>query len=184
MRVFAVLAVLFLSACSEEAVDTPSAATLTDTAIGFYDQMIVVDHDGPKGQIHLSGSAEPIWFSQTRDAVAYIKSQERTAEILVFYVNDMGGATDWADPGAENWIDANAAYFVMGSDAVGGMGSPEMVPFALEDDAEAYAQKHSGRIMRLADIDPSEALAPVDMDQMIMPGDEMDQMPDTPGGES
>lgn len=187
MRILPILAILLLAACSEQANETPSAAALTDSAIGFYDQMFVVDHDGPKGQIHLSGESEPLWFSQTRDGIAYIKSQERTAEVLVFYVNDMGGTTNWADPGAENWIDANNAYFVIGSDAVGGMGSPEMVPFAMESDANAYARDHGGHVMRLAGIDPSDALVPVEMDHM--PGAEMDEMPDTmpehmPGGES
>ncbi len=172
MRYLAVLACALLAACSEEAADIAMPVPLTDDAIGHYDQMIVADHDGPKAQIHLAGVPEPLWFSQVRDGVAYVKSEERTADIVAFYVNDMAAAPDWADPGAENWLDAAAAFFVIGSDAVGGMGAPELVPFGTEGDAGAFARRRGGRILALSDIDPSDALAPVAMGQM--PGAEPD----------
>ena len=157
---------LLLAACSEDKVGVPEPTSLTDDAISHYDQMFVVDHDGPKAQIHLAGAEQPLWFSQVRDGVAYIKSEERTAEILAFYVNDMGDTDQWADPGADNWVDGQTAIFVMGSDAVGGMGSPEMVPFADQAAAQRFADHRGGHLVSLADIDPGDALLPVEMSQM------------------
>ena len=45
------------------------------------------------------------------------------------YVNDMGVAR-WEAPEPGTWIDANGAWYVIGSDRMGGMGVPEAVPFA------------------------------------------------------
>ncbi len=171
-----VLSCLILAACSEDAAEIPDPVSLTDDAVGFYDQMIVVDHNGPKAQIHLAGADEPLWFSQVRDGVAYIKSAERTAEVLAFYVNDMAKTDDWADPGAENWINADSVFFVIGSDAQGGMGSPEIVPFGAETAAAKFADRRGGQIVALTDIDPAEVLVPLEMGQM--PPMEMSDDPD------
>jgi len=163
MRMLAALVCLALVACNEVANDVPRPIAMTEEALGYYCQMNVAEHDGPKGQIHLAGFPMPIWFAQVRDGIAYVKSQERSADILAFYVNDMGAAPDWREPGSENWIDANAAYFVVGSKAVGGMGAPELVPFADPDAASDFAQRKGGAVKRLSEIDPEEVLAPVDV---------------------
>ena len=52
---------LLAAACGEEQkADAPPPAELTREAIGHYCNMIVQDHEGPKGQIFLSGQPEPI----------------------------------------------------------------------------------------------------------------------------
>ncbi len=166
MRIWALLIALMTSACLQDAeAPPPPPIAMTETALGHYCQMEVIEHAGPKGQIHLAGLDMPIWFSQVRDGVAYIKSQERSADILAFYVNDMGAAADWENPGPHNWLDAREAVFVVGSDAVGGMGAPEVVPFAEEAKAQAFALEHGGRLQRLSEIDAAVVLSPVEITQ-------------------
>ena len=166
MRFGTILICLLLTACNEETAKAPPPIPLTASALGHYCQMEVLEHAGPKGQIHLSGLPMPLWFGQVRDGIAYIKSEERMADVLAFYVNDMGAASEWASPGTDNWIDAKITFFVVGSDAIGGMGAPELVPFATSDDAAAFVKKHGGHIKRLADIKPEDVLAPVDISHL------------------
>lgn len=168
MNPFAVVAILLpfiaLAGCQDNVnqTSTPAAVTLTEEAAGHYCQMMILGHEGPKAQIHLAGFPDPLWFSQVRDGIAFVKSPEKTGEILAFYVNDMGAAKSWAEPGIDNWIDAKAAVFVVGSDARGGMGAPEIVPFADKGKAEAFARERGGKVMNLAEIPADAVLAPVD----------------------
>ena len=90
----AVLALaLTTTACGEEQVaEAPPPAELTREAIGYYCNMIVEDHSGPKGQIFLSDKSDPIWFSSVRDAIAFTLLPEEPKNIAAIYVNDMGAA--------------------------------------------------------------------------------------------
>jgi copper chaperone NosL len=81
---------------------------------------------------------------------------------LVLFVNDMGNAVSWNEPGTDNWIDANDAYFVVGSDAIGGMGAPEIAPFGDLLKAEQFIQVHGGNVMRLTEIPAEVVLSPVE----------------------
>lgn len=159
------IAMLILAGCKEDSadLDVPKAIALTEEAAGYYCQMTVLDHTGPKGQIHLAGYTAPIWFSQVRDGIAYIKSPEQTAEIKAFYVNDMGVAENWDKPGEDNWINTNDAFFVVGSDADGSMGAPEIVPFGNRADAEVFAAERGGDVMLLTDIPAELVLSPIEI---------------------
>ncbi len=152
--------------CTDDAAQTnkPAPHALTGEAEGYYCRMTLIGHAGPKAQMHLAGHPAPLWFAQARDGIAYFKSPEQPADIRVLYVNDMGAAASWSAPGADNWIDARTAYFVAGSDARGGMGAPELVPFAEASEAEDFARRRGGRVMRLADIPAEMVLAPVELD--------------------
>ncbi len=160
---FACLMLVLLTACKEDVADLakPEAVALNEEAAGHFCQMVILDHPGPKAQIHLAGYPAPLWFSQVRDGIAYVKSPEQVAELMVFYVNDMGAAKSWETPGESNWIDAAEAYFIVGSDAKGGMGAPEIVPFANLAAAQKFAHEHGGEVMSLADIPLEAALSPV-----------------------
>lgn len=163
MRKMLVIAVLLVAGCREDvAQSAPNPVAMTDESLGHYCQMVIADHDGPKAQIHLEGMPQPIFFAQVRDGVAYLLEPEKTAAINAFYVSNMSQAISWAEPGPENWIAADAAYFVVGGDARGGMGNPEIVPFASEVDAEIFAATHGGEIMRLNDIPSHAVLGAVD----------------------
>ncbi|MCW9044419.1 MAG: nitrous oxide reductase accessory protein NosL [Pseudopelagicola sp.] len=160
------LAMVTLVACKEEVVQDTSAIPLTEEAVGHYCQMNLLEHDGPKAQAHLQGlPGAPLFFSQVRDAVAYIRMPEQSHAIMTIWVNDMGaeGAT-WQTPGATNWIDAEEAHYVVGGRSIGGMGAPEIVPFSNPAKASAFAADNGGNVMRLAEIPDSAVLAPVVLD--------------------
>lgn len=162
-RFIPLLISIFLLGCSDDTqvASKPAPAALTEEALGHYCQMNLVNHDGPKAQIHLAGFDAPIWFAQVRDAIAYIRSGERVSEIVAVYVNDMGAAASWSDPGKDNWIEATSATYVLGSSARGGMGASETVPFAGRDAAMAFASEHGGAIAAFGEIPLEAVLAPV-----------------------
>ena len=165
IRLAALLLPLALAAaCDDEqaVANLPEAIALTEDAAGHYCQMIILEHQGPKAQVHLAGFPAPLWFSQVRDGIAYLKSPEQSAEILVLYVNNMGEAQSWSEPGAENWISAADAFFVVGSDAIGGMGAPEIAPFGNQLKAEQFIAEHGGQVMLLDEIPAEIVLSPVE----------------------
>lgn len=148
---------LLLAACRQDA-SLPPPVELTAQSVGYFCQMNLLEHGGPKAQVHLDGlPGTPRFFSQVRDAVAYLKMPEQDYKVTATYVNDMGAAPSWAEPGAGNWILIDKAVFVVGSDALGGMDQPEFVPFADAAKARAFATQHGGQVFGLADI-PASAL--------------------------
>jgi copper chaperone NosL len=157
MRWLALISLIALVGCREEVASLPPPAAMTAESLGHYCQMHLLEHDGPKGQIHLDGMPAPIFFSQVRDAVAYLHMPEQSHAVVVTYVQDMTGAT-WETPGP--WIDAREAVYVIGSDAVGGMGAPEFVPFADRAAAEAFVGARGGEVRAFDGIDATDALAP------------------------
>jgi len=162
-----IICAVLLSACKEEAQNV-SPVALTEESVGHYCQMNLLEHDGPKAQVHMNGNpGKPLYFSQVRDAIAYSRLPEQDGVILAIWVNDMGapGAT-WAEPGAANWIDATTAHYVVGSSVEGGMGAPELVPFADLEKAAGFAAKHGGTAMSLAAIPDTAVISPV-----ALPGD-------------
>lgn len=160
------LTLLAVTACKEEVAQDTTAVPLTPEAVGHYCQMNLLEHDGPKAQAHLAGLPRaPLFFSQVRDVVAYLRMPEQSHEVLAVWVNDMGASgAAWNAPGATNWITVEEAVYVVGSDVVGGMGAPEIVPFLKRDDAAAFADKNGGEVMQLAEIPDSAVLAPVELD--------------------
>lgn len=165
MRAARILALLLaLAACKEEVAQDITPVELTPATTGHFCQMNLLEHPGPKAQVHLEGlPGAPLFFSQVRDAIAYQRMPEQTHRILAIQVNDMGapGAT-WDVPGEGNWIDAADAWFVLGSDRTGGMGAPEAVPFGTEAAARAFAQAEGGQVLRLGAITDDMVLTPVE----------------------
>lgn len=163
--VLSCLAAIVVAGCSpQQAVVVAEPVTLTGEAIGHYCQMIVLNHPGPKAQVHLTGNRQPLWFTQIRDAMAFERLPEETAEIAAIFVSDMGAAASWDNPGTDNWIDARNAHYVVDSDRRGGMGAPELVPFALRQKADAFAGRHGGTVIDYSAITDEMVLAPVDVD--------------------
>ena len=159
-----VLATVLLSAC-EDNIQTiiPPAAVMTDEALGHYCQMSLAEHEGPKAQIHLAGHDHPVWFSQVRDAIAYTRLPEETADVIAIYVSDMGKAASWAEPGINNWVAADRAIYVIESASRGGMGTPEAVPFAEEPAAREFAKQNGGRLVGLDEVPDAYVLGPVEV---------------------
>jgi copper chaperone NosL len=116
-----------LTACEkEQKTEQPEAQTLTREANGYYCLMTVVNHDGPKGQIILTDNEQALWFTSV-DA-------------------------NWNKPGADNWINARDAWYVLGSERSGGMGASETVPFSTRSSAELFAKKQGGKVYTFASI--------------------------------
>ncbi|PRY24520.1 copper chaperone NosL [Aliiruegeria haliotis] len=167
MRTLLLPCLLLLAACKEEVAEIPEPTPMTETALSYFCQMNVAEHGGPKGQIHLEGYPGPIFFAQVRDMVAYLKSPERDADILAVYVSDMGAATSWDSPGAENWIAADSAHYVVGAGVAGGMGAPEIVPFGQSAAAQSFMEQYGGALMPLDTIPDDAAIGAVDLDQQL-----------------
>lgn len=160
----ALFALSLLAACQDEVqVAKPAAVALTPEAAGHYCQMTVLEHVGPKAQIHLTGYDNPLWFTQVRDAVAFTLSPEEPKDIAAIYVNDMEKAESWDQPGADNWIDADTAWFVTGSRQTGGMGAPEAIPFGSEAGAKAFVAENGGNVLRFTDIPADYVFGSIDV---------------------
>ncbi len=158
----ALLFALMLSACQEDLAQNTDPLPLTPETVGYFCQMNLLEHEGPKAQVHLEGLAGmPLFFSQVSDLVVYLRLPEQSNTVLAIYVSDMGakGAT-WAEPGVANWTDARTAHYVVGSSARGGMGAPEAVPFADPVEAQVFAAEQGGVVMALDDIPDSAVAAP------------------------
>lgn len=160
MKPFALAALLALSlaACREETIASVPPATLNAEAVGRYCGMNLAEHEGPKGQVILAEGHDPFWFSSARDALAFTMMPDEPKDYAAIYVSDMGRAESWADPGADNWVEARQAVYVTGSDARGGMGLSEIVPFSSRDAAEAFAAEHGGAVAAFGDLTPEQVL--------------------------
>ncbi|WP_187428097.1 Copper-binding lipoprotein NosL [Roseobacter fucihabitans] len=162
MRTLILLCALALTACKEDIAEAPDPMPLTAENLAHYCMMNISEHPGPKAQIFLSGLPDPIFFAQVRDAFTYIASAEQDGYITAIYVNDMAIAP-WATPGAENWITASDAHYVIGSGKMGGMGAPELVPFSTKASAASFKADYGGQIYRMDDVPQDAFLAPVDI---------------------
>jgi len=163
LRLMLLAILLPVSACTQEAVQNTAPQEMTAETLGHYCQMNLIEHPGPKAQVHMKGMPAPLFFSQVRDAIAYARAPEQIAPILAIYVNDMGAPrATWEKPGDGNWIDAGKAFFVVGSTREGGMGAPETVPFASQADAEAFAKAEGGTVLKLMAITDDMVLTPVE----------------------
>lgn len=130
----------------------PNAIAMNEDSIGYYCQMYLLDHGGPKAQIHLKGLEQPVWFTQVTHAVDYLTGGERDREVVAVYVSDMGEAASWSKPGETNWIAADTGYYVIDSERIGGMGTPEAIPFGTLAEAEDFRSEEGGRIVQFPEI--------------------------------
>ncbi len=156
----ALLAPLLLGGCfDKQAAKIPPPHTMTAEAIGHYCGMNLFEHGGPKGQIFVASLIEPVWFSSVRDTIAFTMLPDEPKDIVAIYVSDMGKAQSWDKPGADNWIEASKALFVIGSRAKGGMGGEEAVPFSERAAAEKFVGENGGRIVAFAEVPRDYVLA-------------------------
>jgi len=158
--VLALLAPLLCGGCfDKQAAKIPPPHTMTAEAIGHYCGMNLFEHGGPKGQILVASLIEPVWFSSVRDTIAFTMLPDEPKDIVAIYVSDMGKAQSWDRPGADNWVEARKALFVIGSRAKGGMGGEEAVPFSERTAAEKFVSDNGGRIVAFADVPRDYVLA-------------------------
>jgi copper chaperone NosL len=148
----ALLGLLVLAACSRD--QTPSAPQeLSAGTACALDGMLLNDYPGPKAQIHYH-EGPPEFFCDTVEMFSMLLRPESARRIRAIYTQDMGKA-DWKTPRG-NWIDARSAWYVQGSRLKGSMG-PTFAAFAHKPDAEAFAQKNGGKVLRFDEVTPDMA---------------------------
>ena len=151
--VHALVAMTLLAGCNEKPQAVlPPPHKMTAEDIGHYCGMNVLEHPGPKGQIFVVSLIEPVWFSSVRDTIAFTKLPDEPKDIQAIYVSDMAKAPSWDKPGADNWIEARKALFVIGSRVTGGMGGNEAVPFSDRSAADKFAASNGGQVVAFADV--------------------------------
>lgn len=154
----AALLVLSLAGCREETTASAPPVQLTADATGRYCGMNLIEHEGPKGQVVLAEGHDPFWFSSARDTLAFTMMPDEPKDYAAVYVSDMGRAESWAEPGVDNWVEARQAFYVSGSNAVGGMGGSEIVPFSTREAAQAFAAEHGGAVAAFDELTPEQVL--------------------------
>ncbi|MDA9522555.1 copper chaperone [Bradyrhizobium sp. CCBAU 11434] len=153
---------LALAGCWEkQAAQAPSPHRMTAEDIGHYCGMNVFEHPGPKGHIFVASLIEPVWFSSVHDTIAFTMLPDEPKDIQAIYVSDMGKAPSWDKPGADNWVEARKAVFVIGSRAKSGMGGNEAVPFSERAAAEKFVGESGGRIVGFDQVPRDYVLASV-----------------------
>ena len=141
------LALLAAGCSKEETASAPPPQAIAGDSTGYYCGMLLGEHAGPKGQILLVSGKAPVWFSSVRDTFTFLRLPEEPKDIAGIYVSDMAKAPSWEQPGADNWIAAADALFVVGSDREGGMGGAEAVPFGSRQAADAFVKDHGGQVV-------------------------------------
>jgi len=144
-----IILAMFSAGCARAPMPAPSPVELTRNDSCSLCGMIPVNFPGAKVQIHYeNGRMEQ--FCSTLDFFGYYNSPGGPTRITAIYVNDMGKAD--SDRPAGHWIDTRKAFYVFGGDVVGIMGKEALVPFALKTDADSYAQKHGGSVVKFDEV--------------------------------
>lgn len=112
--------------------------------------MIISNFPGPKGESFQTGSEEVLKFCSTRDLFAYILQPENERQVQQIFVHDMS-QTPWQKPNDEHFIDAKAAWYVIGSNQMGAMGKT-LASFGKQEDAQAFSKKYGGKLYQFSDI--------------------------------
>ena len=138
-----------LSACGDKAETAVVAVEIDPATTCDLDGMLLADFPGPKAQIHFKNEAEPTFYCDTVEMFNTLLKPEQVKPIRAVMVQDMGKA-DWDQPRG-NWFDARSGIYVLGSKRKGSMG-PTIASFAQEADAQAFAAKHGGKVLRFGQI--------------------------------
>lgn len=128
--------------------ESVQAQEITKETVCALDGMLLWDYPGPKAQIHYE-QGPPDFFCDTMEIFALYLRPEQQKRVVALFVQDMGRA-NWNQPRG-HWIDARAGFYVFGSKRHGSMG-PTMASFAREDDAQLFAQKHGGKVLRFNEV--------------------------------
>ncbi len=96
----------------------------------------------PQWAAMIETSEKNIYFDGVKDMMKYLFAQKKNFEKI--YVSDYYTLKK---------IDARQAFFVIGANVYGPMGS-ELIPFANENEASAFMKDHNGkRVLSFSDID-------------------------------
>jgi copper chaperone NosL len=139
---------IFFVGCAEEVPSKFQPIELSKNHACPICGMVLVEHPGPKAQIHYTNKVIETFDTTPHMFMSYLQP-EHSRKIGAIFVHDMGKA-DWDHP--ENfWIDAKKAFFVLGGNKRGPMGEP-LVPFSTSKDAENYVKTYGGQTLRFEDV--------------------------------
>lgn len=142
-RAVLVATALLIASCTQQQGAVGPQEITAGTACSL-DGMLLADYPGPKAQIHYD-QGEPDFFCDTMEMFAIYLRPEQKKRVLALFTQDMGKA-EWARPRG-HWIDAKAAFYVIGASLRGSMG-PTLASFADIEDANAFAARHGGKVLR------------------------------------
>ena len=147
----ALVVLLSLVACNDEA----QQQVVGPVAIQAGDEchvcgMIVNEFPGPKGEAIETENAAVRKFCSTRDLFAWWLQPENRYLNATLYVHDMA-RSDWQRPDDRHLIDARSAYYVLGSNLKGSMGST-LATLGTLDAAQKLVQEQGGEVLRFEDI--------------------------------
>ncbi len=150
---------LVLAACApEDVAEVPKPVNLSQEASGYFCNMTILDHPGPKAQAFVKGNNTPFWFTSARDAIAFSILPESANAVAVVYMTDMGTVESWENTATGNWIKAEAAFYVIESSKRGGMGAAEAVPFGTAEGAEGFQAEFGGKVVKYTEVPQSYVL--------------------------
>ncbi len=115
--------------------------------------MLITRFDGPKGEVFRKESGEQVFkFCSTRDMFSYYLDPENKRNVAQMLVHDMS-KMPWGSEGIDDkyFIDAKAAWYVVGSEKTGAMGET-LASFSQQDDAKAFAEEFGGKVISFTDI--------------------------------
>lgn len=147
----AAILVIGLAACGEAERSAPTAVAITESTSCALDGMLLAHFPGPKAQVHFEGSEFPEYFCDTVEMFSVYLRPEQARLVRALYVQDMGKA-DWDTPRG-HWIDARAAFYVVGADARGSMGAT-IASFAQQGEATHFSREHGGIVLRFDEVTP------------------------------
>ncbi|WP_210433650.1 nitrous oxide reductase accessory protein NosL [Zobellella endophytica] len=146
------LSVLLLAGCSESEVD---AQVRQVVAIEQGDEchlcgMAISQFPGPKGEAYEQGTEEIRKFCSTRDLLNWALDQENRHARQQLWVHDMS-QVPWDKPDDEHFIDAETAWYVVGSSQSGAMG-PTLASFGEQPVAERFAREFGGQVRKFEEL--------------------------------
>ncbi len=151
---FGLICCVLLAGCGQkQPTHIPLAQTPARDDLGYFCGMLIGEHQGPKSQLFLVGNDTPLWFTSVRDGIAFTLLPEEPGNVAALFVTTVDDA-DWDHPEQqlESWINADQAWYVIGSNKRGGMGAAEAIPFAKDSAAQRFSSKFGGKVVKLAAI--------------------------------
>lgn len=141
-------AIVLLAACSSgEQAPLPVPREPDENSIGYFCNMSLPEHEGPRGQAFMKDREAPYWFASVGEAFVFLETAPfQPRDLIVLYVSDMSKGT-WEHPAPGAWIDIRDAIFVIGSSRTAAMGGKEAVPFPSKEAAEAFVKLHGGEVV-------------------------------------
>lgn len=155
MKILALLLIgsFFISSC-----DKPEQHTVTrvPTVITAGDEchlcgMIINTFPGPKGQAFVRHHDPALKFCSTVDLFSWLLQPDTPAILQSAFVHDMGVAPSWDKPSDKHYVNVTEAWYVVDHKRTGAMGHT-LASFRNKPDADLFANKHGGRLLRFDDI--------------------------------